>query len=147
MWRLREEALREIFGRLDVDGAEIIAVHLQPNENAWLLGLVAARGQQLLTQPVMGLVGARGVAATLSNTSSGSAAPTPSRCGSCDQPDCSRPRPRPQAAGRLSEAGYRRPSTSKRHLAELHGRVPLPKQLIYIERVAGWQVVPSLEPN
>ena len=78
MWRLREEALREIFGRLDVDGAEIIAVHLQPNENAWLLGLVAARGQQLLTQPVMGLVGARGVAATLSNTSSGSAAPTPS---------------------------------------------------------------------
>lgn len=61
MWRLREEALREIFGRLDVDGAEIIAVHLQPNENAWLLGLVAARGQQLLTQPVMGLVGARGL--------------------------------------------------------------------------------------
>ena len=42
------------------DGAEIIAVHLQPNENAWLLGLVAVRGQQLLTQPVMGLVGARG---------------------------------------------------------------------------------------
>ena len=60
--RLREEALREIFGRFDVDGAEIVAVHPQPNENAWLLGLVAAREQPLLTQRVMGLVGARGLA-------------------------------------------------------------------------------------
>ncbi len=57
--RLREEALREIFERFDVDGAEIIAVHPQPNENAWLLGRVAAREQQLLPQRVMGLVGAR----------------------------------------------------------------------------------------
>ena len=58
--RLREEALREIFARFDVDGAEIVAVHPQPNENAWLLGLVAMREQQLRTQRVMGLVGARG---------------------------------------------------------------------------------------
>lgn len=60
--RLREEALREIFSRFDVDGAQIIAVHPQPNENAWLLGLVAAREQRLLPQRVMGLVGARGLA-------------------------------------------------------------------------------------
>jgi len=60
--RLREEALREIFARFDVDGAEIIAVHPQANENAWLLGLVAAREQRLLPQRVMGLVGARGLA-------------------------------------------------------------------------------------
>ena len=57
--RLREELIREIFGRFDVDGAEIIAVHPQPNENAWLLGLVAAQEWRLLTQRVMGLVGAR----------------------------------------------------------------------------------------
>ena len=60
--RLREEALREIFSRFDVDGAQIIAVHPQPNENAWLLGLMAAREQRLLPQRVMGLVGARGLA-------------------------------------------------------------------------------------
>ena len=60
--RLREEALREIFGRLDVDGPEIVAAYPQPNENAWLLGLVGAREQRLLTQRVMGLVGARGSA-------------------------------------------------------------------------------------
>jgi hypothetical protein len=63
--RLREEALREIFGRLDVDGPEIVAACPQPNENAWLLGLVSARDQQLLAQGVMGLVGARGVRPTL----------------------------------------------------------------------------------
>ena len=60
--RLREEALREIFGRLDVDGPEIVAAYPQPNENAWLLGLVGTREQRLLTQGVMGLVGARGLA-------------------------------------------------------------------------------------
>jgi hypothetical protein len=60
--RLREEALREIFGRFDVDGPEIVAAYPQPNENAWLLGLVGARDQRLLTQRVMGLVGARGLA-------------------------------------------------------------------------------------
>ena len=59
--RLREEALREIFARFDVDGAEIIAVHPQANENAWLLGLVAARERRLLPQRVMGLLGARGL--------------------------------------------------------------------------------------
>ena len=58
--RLREEALREIFSRFDVDGPEIVAAHAQPNENAWLLGLVGAREQRLITQRVMGLVGARG---------------------------------------------------------------------------------------
>ena len=36
--RLREEALREIFICFDIDGAEIVAVHPQANENAWLLG-------------------------------------------------------------------------------------------------------------
>ncbi len=41
--RLREEALREILGRVDVDGSEIVALHPAPNENAWLLGLVAVR--------------------------------------------------------------------------------------------------------
>jgi hypothetical protein len=47
--RLREEALREIFGRFDIDGAETIAVHPQPNENGRLLGLVAAREHRLPT--------------------------------------------------------------------------------------------------
>lgn len=36
--QLREEALRGIFERVDVDGPEIVAAHSQPNENAWLLG-------------------------------------------------------------------------------------------------------------
>lgn len=67
--RIREEALREIFGRFDVDAAEIIAVHPQPNENAWLLGLVAMREQRLPAQRVMGLVGARGVATTITMSS------------------------------------------------------------------------------
>ena len=59
--RLREEALREIFERFDVDGPDIIAAHPQRNENAWLLGLVAVRGEQLRMQRVMGVVGARGL--------------------------------------------------------------------------------------
>ena len=58
--RLREEAIREIFERFDVDGPEIVAAHPQPNENAWLLGLVAVRQERLRTQRVMELVGARG---------------------------------------------------------------------------------------
>lgn len=41
--RLREEAIREIFARFDVDGPTIVAAHPQANENAWLLGLVAQR--------------------------------------------------------------------------------------------------------
>ena len=59
--QLREEALREILGQIDVDGAEIVAVHPAPNENAWLLGLVAIREQRLTVQPQVGLVGAIGV--------------------------------------------------------------------------------------
>jgi DNA invertase Pin-like site-specific DNA recombinase len=55
--RLREEALHEIFARVDVRGSELIAVHPQPNENAWLLGLTALRQEKHV-----GMVGARGVA-------------------------------------------------------------------------------------
>jgi hypothetical protein len=68
--QLREEAIREMFERFDVDGPEIVAVHPQPNENAWLLGLVAAREGRLQMQQVMGLVGARGVEPTLCGYSS-----------------------------------------------------------------------------
>jgi hypothetical protein len=39
--RLREEALLEIVARCDVDGPNLVAVHPQPNENAWLLGKLA----------------------------------------------------------------------------------------------------------
>ena len=54
--RLREEALHEIFARVDVEGSQLAAVHPQPNENAWLLGLAALRQEQHV-----GMVGARGV--------------------------------------------------------------------------------------
>jgi hypothetical protein len=57
---LREDALREILGQVDVDGPEIVAVHPAPNENAWLLGLVGVREERLTTQRQVGLVGARG---------------------------------------------------------------------------------------
>jgi len=60
--RLREEALREIFHRLDVDGPNLVAAHPQPNENAWLLGLMAINEESVQMQEVMGLVGARGIA-------------------------------------------------------------------------------------
>jgi len=60
--QLREAALAGILGRIDVDGPEIVAVHPAPNENAWLLGLVAVREQRLQAQPEVGLVGARGIA-------------------------------------------------------------------------------------
>jgi DNA-binding MarR family transcriptional regulator len=41
-----------------------------------------------------------------------------------------------------------RPSTAKRHLADLRARSGLTtEQLIYAGRAAGWLVVPSLEPN
>ena len=41
-----------------------------------------------------------------------------------------------------------RPSTVKRHLADLRARSGLTtEQLIYAGRAAGWLVVPSLEPN
>jgi hypothetical protein len=59
--QLREDALREILGQVDVDGPEIVAIHPAPNENAWLLGLVARREERLTTQRQVGLVGARGL--------------------------------------------------------------------------------------
>jgi hypothetical protein len=41
-----------------------------------------------------------------------------------------------------------RPSTAKRHLADLRARLGLTtEQLIYSGRAAGWLVVPSLEPR
>ena len=54
--RLRAEALHEIFARVDVQGSQLLAVHPQPNENAWLLGLAALRQEQHV-----GMVGARGL--------------------------------------------------------------------------------------
>ena len=53
--------------------------------------------------------------------------------------------------GSVAEAAARvgvRPSTAKRHLADLRARSGLTtEQLIYIGRVEGWLVVPSLEPG
>jgi predicted ArsR family transcriptional regulator len=41
-----------------------------------------------------------------------------------------------------------RPSTVKRHLADLRARSGLTtEQLIYAGRAAGWLVVPALEPS
>jgi hypothetical protein len=41
-----------------------------------------------------------------------------------------------------------RPSTAKRHLADLRARSGLTsEQLIYVGRAAGWLVIPSLEPH
>jgi DNA-binding MarR family transcriptional regulator len=41
-----------------------------------------------------------------------------------------------------------RPSTAKRHLADLRARSGLTtEQLIYLGRAEGWLVVPSLEPR
>jgi hypothetical protein len=51
--RLREEALREMFSRVDVDGSRVVAVCPQENENAWMLGYHALRND-------VGLVGAKG---------------------------------------------------------------------------------------
>jgi DNA-binding MarR family transcriptional regulator len=40
-----------------------------------------------------------------------------------------------------------RPSTAKRHLADLRAKSGLTtEQLIYVGRAAGWLVIPSLEP-
>ena len=40
-----------------------------------------------------------------------------------------------------------RPSTAKRHLADLRARSGLStEQLIYVGRAAGWLAIPSLEP-
>jgi DNA-binding NarL/FixJ family response regulator len=54
------------------------------------------------------------------------------------------------AGGSVPEAAARvgiRPSTAKRHLADLRARSGLnTEQLIYTGRAGGWLVVPSLEP-
>lgn len=54
------------------------------------------------------------------------------------------------AAGSVAEAAESvgvRPSTAKRHLADLRARSGLTtEQLIYCGRAAGWLVVPSLDP-
>ncbi len=56
-----------------------------------------------------------------------------------------------EAGGSVSEAAERvgiRPSTAKRHLADLRARSGLStEQLIYAGRAGGWLVVPSLEPS
>ncbi len=55
------------------------------------------------------------------------------------------------AGGSVSDAARLvgiRPSTTKRHLADLRARSGLTtEQLIYAGRAAGWLVVPSLEPS
>lgn len=55
------------------------------------------------------------------------------------------------AGGSVSDAAARvgiRPSTVKRHLADLRSRSGLTtEQLIYTGRAEGWLLVPSLEPG
>jgi predicted ArsR family transcriptional regulator len=55
------------------------------------------------------------------------------------------------ARGSVSNAAARlgiRPSTAKRHLADLRARLGLTtEQLIYRGRAEGWLAVPSLEPE
>jgi len=55
------------------------------------------------------------------------------------------------AGGSVPDAAARvgiRPSTAKRHLADLRARSGLTtEQLIYRGRAEGWLVVPSLEPG
>ncbi len=55
------------------------------------------------------------------------------------------------AGGSVSDAAARvgiRPSTAKRHLADLRARTGLTtEQLIYSGRAAGWLVVSDLEPS
>ena len=60
--QLREEAVHELFTRIDVDGPEVVALYPQENENDWLLGYAAMRDGWLTTQRQMGMVGARGLA-------------------------------------------------------------------------------------
>jgi len=57
---LRQEAAYELFERIDVHGPDVVALHPQPNENAWLLGYAAMRDGSLTTQERVGMVGARG---------------------------------------------------------------------------------------
>ncbi len=62
--RLREEALREMVARVGIDGPDVVAVHPQPNGNAWLLGYAAVNGH-------MGMVVARGVGPAEPSSSTG----------------------------------------------------------------------------
>ena len=56
-----------------------------------------------------------------------------------------------EAGGSVSSAAARagvRPSTAKRHLADLRARTGLTtEQLIYVGRAEGWLVVDALEPG
>jgi hypothetical protein len=56
-----------------------------------------------------------------------------------------------EAGGSVSSAAARagvRPSTAKRHLADLRARTGLTtEQLIYVGRAAGWLVIETLEPG
>ena len=56
-----------------------------------------------------------------------------------------------EAGGSVSSAAARagvRPSTAKRHLADLRARTGLTtEQLIYVGRAAGWLVIDALEPG
>jgi len=56
-----------------------------------------------------------------------------------------------EAGGSVPDAAARvgiRPSTAKRHLADLRARTGLTtEQLIYRGRAEGWLVVPGLEPG
>jgi hypothetical protein len=56
-----------------------------------------------------------------------------------------------EAGGSVSSAAARagvRPSTAKRHLADLRARTGLTtEQLIYVGRAEGWLVVDALEPS
>ena len=55
------------------------------------------------------------------------------------------------AGGSVSEAARAigiRPSTAKRHLADLRARSGLStEQLVYVGRATGWLIVPGLEPE
>ena len=52
------------------------------------------------------------------------------------------------SVSRTAELAGIRPSTVKRHLADLRARTGMTtEQLIYAGRAAGWLVVPSLEPS
>ena len=55
------------------------------------------------------------------------------------------------AGGSVADAAARvgiRPSTAKRHLADLRARSGLTtEQLIYAGRAAGWLAIPALEPS
>jgi DNA invertase Pin-like site-specific DNA recombinase len=64
---LRQEAAHELFERIDVQGPDVVALHPQPNENAWLLGYAAMRDGSLTTQERVGMVGARGLEAEVTS--------------------------------------------------------------------------------